>query len=167
PYDATLARVPREILGEVRGIAHVGRIIRSVIPREQEPVAADARVDRDVLLAVRPRERDRTADDAGADLELPERAPGRRVDGLEPSVEGTVEHDVAPRREAPAPNGEFLGNLPLLLSGRRIPRNEESEIAAAAGVVRGVRVEEWRAGEVGRRTRLVIHAHVVRRRIKE
>ena len=34
------------------GVPHVGRVVRAGITREQRPIAADARVHRDVLLTV-------------------------------------------------------------------------------------------------------------------
>src|SRR6185437_4528650 len=94
--------------------AHVRGIVRPHITGEQEPVAPNAGVDRDVLPAVRTRVRDRIADDAGTHLELPEQRAALRIDRLEPPVERSVEHDVTARGEHAAPHGILLPDLPHL-----------------------------------------------------
>ena len=89
-------------------------------------------VDRDVLLAVGAGVGHRVADDAGADLELPEHRAVARVDGLEPAVERAVEDDVARRRERAAPHRERLLDPPDLPARRRVPRDELALVAARA-----------------------------------
>src|SRR5262245_45491325 len=62
PDQATLAGVSPDILVRIRRRAYVGGIVRPDIPREQEPVAADPRIHRDILLPVSSTIRDRVAD---------------------------------------------------------------------------------------------------------
>src|SRR6266540_2133029 len=94
PDDASLTRVPPQLGRKVRGWPDVGGIVRAHVTREQEPVAADASVDRDVLFAVRPAKRDRRAHDTRADFELPQLPAGARVRGLEPAVQRAEEDDI-------------------------------------------------------------------------
>ena len=63
PHDAALARVPREVARKVGWVAHVRRVGGVDIAGEQEPVAADAGEDSDVLFAVSARKCDRITDD--------------------------------------------------------------------------------------------------------
>src|SRR5262245_21029933 len=70
PHDAALARVPPDVFHVVGHRTHVCRIAREHVAREQEPVAADAGINGDVLLAIRATISDRITHHAGTDLEL-------------------------------------------------------------------------------------------------
>src|SRR6267142_526876 len=80
--------VPDRRPPDVRGI------VGADVARQQEPVAPDAGVDRDVLLAVRSAERNRRAHDTRTDFELPQLAASLRIGGLEPAVQCAEEYDV-------------------------------------------------------------------------
>src|SRR5881397_3804924 len=94
PNDPSLTRMSREIGREIGARPHIGRIVRTHVAREQEPVAVDPRVHRHVLPAVGSGVGDRTADDARSHLELPQQLTRAGIGGLEPAVERAVEHDV-------------------------------------------------------------------------
>src|SRR5262249_34652666 len=85
--------------------------------------AADARQDRDVLLAVMLIGRD-VADDAGRRLELVEFLARLGVDGFEISFESAVEHDAAGCRQSARPHRERLLHRPDDLPGARVPGYE-------------------------------------------
>src|SRR5689334_19647213 len=123
---------------------------------ERAHVATDARVDGDVLLAVGARVRDRIADHARADLELPEHLPGRGVRRLEPYVETAVEDDVPRCRDRAAPHGERLLDAPDLLSVRRIPRDDLALVVAGPALLGRVRPDVRRARDVGDLAPLVV-----------
>src|SRR5437667_4513733 len=121
PDDASLARVLREILREIGGRPDVGGIVGAHVARQQEPVAADAGVHRDVLLAVGPAERNRRTDDARADLEFPQLPAGLRIGRFEPAVERAEEDAVTGRDDAPAPHGKLLLDSPHFATARSVP----------------------------------------------
>src|SRR5262249_14823212 len=166
PDDAALTRMPSDVLVGVGRWTHIRRIIRADVAREEEPVAADTRINRDVLFAVRTAIGDRIPHDTGADLELGENLAGLGVHRLEPAIEGSVERDVTGGDERPAPVREVLLVFPHLLARGRIPRHECTEVAARARVVGRARPDERRAAEVLGRHGSVVHAHVVGGRVE-
>src|SRR5688572_14398232 len=162
------ARPPREIGQRRSTLSDVIRQVRGHIAGDEEAhVAADARVDRDVLLAIRPQVRDGIADDAGADLELPQLLARARVHRLEPAVERAVEDDAARRRERAAPHGERLLDAPDFSPRRRIPRDELAAVSARAFFLRRTRADVGRSRDVGHGPYLEIHAEVVRRHVEQ
>src|SRR2546428_9033369 len=114
PDNAPLARVSSEIGCKISGRPHVGGIVGSHVARQKEPVAADAGVDRDVLLAVRSAKRNGCPHDARTDLELPQLPAGARVGGFEPAVPRSQKDDVTGGDDAAAPDREFLFDPPAL-----------------------------------------------------
>src|SRR2546430_17675477 len=112
PNDSSLARMAGEVGRKVGGGPHVRRVVGAHVARKQKPVAADAGIDRDILLAVRAAERDGRAHDARTNFEFPELTPGARIGGLEPAVERAIEHDVACGDDAAAPDRIFLFVFP-------------------------------------------------------
>src|SRR6267378_1142615 len=167
PDNASRARVPPQLRGEIGGRPHVSGIVRAHVTREQEPVAADAGVDRDVLFAVRPAKRDRRAHDAGADLELPQLPAGARVRGLEPAVECAVEDDVPRGDDAAAPHWKLLLDLPDRAAARRIPGYELARVPAGPGVVRRRRADLRRPRNPRDGRGFEVHAEIVRRRVEQ
>src|SRR6266446_6037514 len=130
PDDASLARVLREILRKIGGRPDVSRIVGAHVARQQEPVAADAGVHRDVLFPVWPAERNRRADDARTDLEFPQLPARLRIGGFEPAVERPEEDDVTGRDDAAAPHGKLLLDSPHFATARSIPCDELAAVAA-------------------------------------
>src|SRR5437764_2943914 len=158
---------PRRILCKIRqcstAFPHVeGEVCRDVAGDEQTHIAADAGVDSHVLLAVRTGVRDRIADDARADAELPEHFTGAGVRRLEPSIERAIKHDVTRGHEGAAPHGKWLVDPPYLAAVRRIPGHELALVVARSACLRHVRADVRRTGDVAHRTALEIHAEVVR-----
>src|SRR5688572_23530204 len=95
PQDPSTARVLGQVRREIRAGPYVGWIVGADIARNEEPVAADPRVHRDVLLPIRSAVRDGRAHDPRSYPDFPEWLAGLRVRRLEPSVEGAVEHHAA------------------------------------------------------------------------
>src|SRR5437867_170967 len=112
PDDPSLARVAREVGRKIGGGPDVGRIVGSYVAGKQKPVAADAGVDGDVLLAVGSPKRDRRAHDTGSHFELPQLFARARVGGLEPAIERTVEYEDG---EAGLLPPSRLGQMPFTL----------------------------------------------------
>src|SRR5213078_419512 len=121
----------------------------------------DARQDRDVLLPVGSLVAHGLADDSRADLELPQKLAGLRVDRLEPAVHRSVKHDVARGRKRARPDRELLFQAPDLRAANRIPRVELAAMAAGARVHLDVRSDERRYLDVVRLHALFVLAEVV------
>src|SRR6267378_3790687 len=115
----------------------------------------------------RARVRNRRADDARADFELPQLLAGPRIDGFEPAVQRAVEDDVARSDHAPAPHGELLFDLPDGAATRRIPRDERAPVATRTDDVwrRRADVRRPRNARYGRR--LEVHTEIVRRGVEQ
>src|ERR1051326_3703534 len=79
------------------------------------------------LAAVGTQEGDGMPHEPRRGLELPQLPAGALVDGLEPSVEGAVEHQPAPGSQHAAAHRERLPNLPGDASGGGIPRDRSEE----------------------------------------
>src|SRR6185437_13682654 len=119
-----------DVLDEIRRRAYIRGIVRAGVSREQRPVAADTRVDRDVLPAVRPTVGHGVADDAGAHLELREHFAVTGIRSDEPAVERAVENDIAARYQRAAPVGKRQFVFPDLDPARGIPGDEAAEKAS-------------------------------------
>src|SRR5262245_65635977 len=96
--------------------AQAGGRIRETGRQTDTGPAADARKDRDVLLAVILVGRD-VADDAGRSLELVELLAGLGVDGLQIAFERAVEHHAAGSGQGTRPHRELLLDRPDDLAG--------------------------------------------------
>src|SRR5207247_7517120 len=136
PDDPSLARVSRELGCEVSGRPDVCRIVGAYIAREQEPIAADAGIYGDVLLAVRSAERNRRAHDARTDFELPQLAAALCIRRLEPSVQRPIDDDISRAANAAAPDREFLFDLPDSAAACGVSRDKRSHVSARPGEVR-------------------------------
>src|SRR5207249_8609357 len=102
-----------------------------------------------------------------AHLELPQQLAAARVHHLEPPVQRPVEDDVARRHERATPHGKWLLDAPHLAAGRRIPRDELAFVLARASLLRRVRADVWRAGDVRDGATLEIHAQIVRWHVEQ
>src|SRR6185312_14288438 len=87
----------------LHGAHHAQRAIRVVIRYVRQSSrphpSADAGIDRDVLLAVRPEERHRIADDAGSSLELPQDFARTGIDRTKPAIHRPVKREIATGRQ--------------------------------------------------------------------
>src|SRR3954465_76278 len=90
PNDATLTGVSRDIRHERGRRPDVCWVTRQHVTGEEEPVATEARVDGNVLLAIGTAEGDGIPDHARPHLELGEPPSGAGVHRLEPAVECAV-----------------------------------------------------------------------------
>src|SRR5581483_7805455 len=110
--------------------------------------AADSRQHSDVLLAVGAAIRHRLADDARSCFELPEEVSVVRVQGFEPTIHRSVEHNVSGRYYRAAPGRKLFFYFPDRLAIDRIPGRELSAIAARPGVHTHVGADVRRSGDV-------------------
>src|SRR5438477_1199390 len=115
-----------------RRVRIVGGDIRE---RDRAHPAADARVDGDVLPAIRADVRDWVRDDTRGDVKLPKLGAGAGVGCFEPAVHRAVEHDIAAGREHTAVDRKplFL-RAPRLPVVRDVPRHELALIAAGPAI---------------------------------
>src|ERR1700754_488395 len=129
--------------------------------------AADPRQDGDILVPVRTTIGDRLADDPGAGLELPFQFAGPGVDGFEPAIHRSVEHQSAGGGHRAAPQRQVLLDGPDRLARYRIPGGELAAIAAGAGLGDNLGADERRACDVADGPALPIHAQVLMRDVHQ
>src|SRR4051794_35088609 len=127
--------MPGDVGHEAGRRTYVGGILGHDVARDEEPVATEPGVDRHILLAIGPPERDRVPDDPRSHLELREHLPGTRVNRLEPTIERTVKCYPSRGHQGSTPDRVRFLDLPHLLAAGGIEGDERPHVAALTGIV--------------------------------
>src|SRR6185437_5592478 len=100
-------------------------------------------------------------------MELPKKLARPGIHSLEPAVERSIERDIARRDHCAAPHREVLVDGPDLLALHRVPGREFAAIAAGPRIHINGRAHIWRACDKAHLARLIIHAKMLVRNVKE